>query len=252
MASDVVLAPVAVDGAAVSIRKFPHRSLPLGAFADGAVLELIRSVVDERCNIIVSGATSSGKTSLLAAMLSCTPPTERLLVIEDTCELPVDHRHTVRLEARPATLDGPVAIDLGHLVRTSLRLRPDRIVVGEVRGDEVLALVQAMNTGHDGSISTCHANGPSDAMLRLESLVLQAAPSWRITAVRHHLARSVDVVVHVERRPGESTRRVVAIAEVVAPRHDGRHADAPLSLRPLTNDTPGGLEVIGELTRGRQ
>jgi len=127
---------------------------------------LLGEIVDARCNVVVSGATSSGKTSLAAALLGTVAPSERLVVVEDTTELPLRHPHTVRLEARPATIDGPPAIDLAQLVRTALRLRPDRIVVGEVRGDEVLALVQAMNTGHDGSISTCHANGPLDALLR--------------------------------------------------------------------------------------
>ncbi len=241
------LAPIAVDGAALSIRRFRRDALPVGAFASGDVLELLGEIVDARCNVVVSGATSSGKTSLAAALLGTVAPSERLVVVEDTTELPLRHPHTVRLEARPATIDGPPAIDLAQLVRTALRLRPDRIVVGEVRGDEVLALVQAMNTGHDGSISTCHANGPLDALLRLESLVMQAAPTWPLAAIRHHLARSIDVVVHVDRRGVQ--RRVAAISEVARP---GSTDDAP-RLRALTAlDDADGCNVVEPLTRRRR
>jgi pilus assembly protein CpaF len=172
-------------------------------------------------------------------------------VVEDTSELPLRHPHAVRLEARPATIDGPGAVDLAQLVRTALRLRPDRIVVGEVRGDEVLALVQAMNTGHDGSISTCHANGPDDALLRLESLVLQAAPTWPLSAIRHQLARSIDVVVHVE-RCDDGSRRVAVIAETTAPGSaaDGFHAPATRAL--ATVDGAGHLVAIAALGRRRR
>ena len=241
------LAPIAVDGAALSIRRFRSDALPLDAFASGDVLELLGEIVDTRCNVVVSGATSSGKTSLVAALLGRIPPSERLVVVEDTTELPLRHPHTVRLEARPATIDGPAPIDLAQLVRTALRLRPDRIVVGEVRGDEVLALVQAMNTGHDGSISTCHANGPLDALLRLESLVMQAAPTWPLAAIRHHLARSIDVVVHVDRRGVH--RRVATISEVARP----TSTDDTPRLRALT--TPGDgdrCSVVEPLRRARR
>jgi pilus assembly protein CpaF len=244
------LPPIAVDGAALSIRRFRRDALPLDRFASGEVLALLREIIDTRCNVVVSGATSSGKTSLVAALLAAVPPSERLVVVEDTTELPLQHPHTVRLEARPATIDGPAPIDLAQLVRTALRLRPDRIVVGEVRGDEVLALVQAMNTGHDGSISTCHANGPLDALLRLESLVMQAAPSWPLAAIRHHLARSIDVVVHLDRRGVH--RRVAAISEVARP---GSTDDAPrlrtLALVDDADDTVAG-RIVEQLTRRRR
>jgi pilus assembly protein CpaF len=192
---------------------------------------------------VVSGATSTGKTSLVGALLGTLAPTERLVVVEDTTELPLRHGHVVRLEARPAAVDGPPAIGLAQLVRTALRLRPDRIVVGEVRGDEVLALVQAMNTGHDGSISTCHANGPLDALLRLESLVMQAAPTWPLAAIRHHLARSIDVIVHVDRRGRE--REVAAISELApVTAHDSGDR-----LRELASRDDG---AVGALTRRRR
>lgn len=241
-------APVAVDGAVLSIRRFRDEVIPLEAFAPSEVLTLLHEVIAGRCNVVVSGATSSGKTSLVAALVATLPPSERLVVVEDTTELPLHHDHTVRLEARPASVDGPAPIDLGQLVRTALRLRPDRIVVGEVRGDEVLALVQAMNTGHDGSLSTCHANSALDAMLRLESLVMQAAPTWPLAAIRHHLARSIDVVIHVERQG--THRRVAAVSEVAPPGSDGE----PPRLRAIADRlTPGSpTAVIARLTRRRR
>ena len=186
----------------------------------------------------------------VAALLGEISPSQRLVVVEDTSELPLRHPHAVRLEARPPTVDGPGAIDLAQLVRTALRLRPDRIVVGEVRGDEVLALVQAMNTGHDGSIATCHANGPTDALLRLESLVLQAAPTWPLAAIRHQLARSIDVVVHVERH-ADGRRRITEIAEVTPPSPTSETVRA--SLRTLAHLDPfGALVIVAAPTRARR
>lgn len=245
-----VLPPIAVDGPTLSIRRFRRTALPLSAFSDAAGCELLARLVAERCNIVVTGATSSGKTSLVAALLETVAANERLVVVEDTTELPITHPHIVRLEARPPTLDGPDAIDLAQLVRTALRLRPDRIVVGEVRGDEILALVQAMNTGHDGSVSTCHANGPLDALLRLESLVLQAAPTWPLAAIRHQLARSIDVIVHVVRR-ADGARRVDAISEIGVPMTAS--TDELPTLRSLAQlDADGALVVVAAPSRGRR
>jgi len=246
-----VLPPVAVDGPALSIRRFRQRILPLGSFTDevgvGLVLELLRS----RCNLVVAGATSSGKTSLVAALMSDIDPSQRLVIVEDTAELPVRHPHALRLEARPPTLDGPDPVDLAQLVRTALRLRPDRIVVGEARGDEVLALVQAMNTGHDGSISTCHANSPTDALLRLESLVLQAAPTWPLAAIRHQLARSIDVVIHLE-RAADGARVITELAEVTAPSPADDLPSTPTT-RPLAKrDVHGHLVAVAPLERRRR
>lgn len=240
-----VIAPVAVDGTALSVRRLHRRALALDAFCSPAVAAVVRELVHERCNLVVSGATSSGKTSLLATMLALLAPDERVLVLEDTTELAIpDEAHVVRLEARAANADGVRAVPLDELVRTALRLRPDRLVVGEVRGDEVLAMVQAMNTGHDGSWSTCHANSVSDALGRLETLVLQAAPSWPLAAVRAHLARSIDAVVHVARTNG-AARRVVAVGEVAPEIADGA---APPTVRPIV--TAG--RVVGDVRRGRR
>lgn len=245
-----VLPPVAVDGATLSIRRFRRQVLPLAAFTDDAGCRLLHELVERRCNMVVSGATSSGKTSLVAALLDSVDTSERILVVEDTAELPIHHPHVVRLEARPATADGPTAVDLAQLVRTALRLRPDRLVVGEARGDEVLALVQAMNTGHDGSLSTCHANSPHDALLRLESLVLAAAPTWPLDAIRHQLARSIDAIVQVERR-ADNTRQVVAISEV-APPDDSSHTGPPALRRLAHHDVQHGLIVDHSPTRTRR
>jgi pilus assembly protein CpaF len=245
-----VLPPVAVDGSTLSIRRFRRQVLPLDAFTNDAGRELLHELVDRRCNMVVSGATSSGKTSLVAALLDSIDPSERLLVVEDTAELPTHHPHVVRLEARPATVDGPAAVDLAQLVRTALRLRPDRLVVGEARGDEVLALVQAMNTGHDGSLSTCHANSPHDALLRLESLVLAAAPTWPLGAIRHQLARSIDTIVQVERL-ADNTRQVVAVSEVDPP-DDGSRAGPPALRQLAHHDTRHGLVIERSPTRRRR
>ncbi len=243
-----VVPPVAVGGPSLSIRRFADGVRALDDFTDGAGIHLLRSIVENRCNVIVSGATSSGKTSLLAAMLRLVDDSERLLVLEDTAELPCRAPHVVRLEARPASADGVVAVTLADLVRTALRLRPDRLVVGEVRSNECLALVQAMNTGHDGSFSTCHANGPLDALLRLESLVLQAAPQWPLPAVRHQLARSIDVIIHVGRRGGH--RRILDIGEVVPPAL-GDSLPAP-DVRRLAALEGDSLVVSGSLERSRR
>jgi pilus assembly protein CpaF len=199
-------------------------------------------VAAARCNVVVAGATSSGKTSLLAALVAGLPAAERVVVLEDTTELPVGRRHAVRLEARPSTVEGLAAVDLGQLVRTAMRLRPDRVVVGEIRGAEVLALVQALNTGHDGSLSTCHANGALDALHRLESLVIQAAPAWPLEAVRDHLVRAIDVVVMVAR--GDAGRRqVVEVVEVVA--------DRPIGASPAVRRLASATRVEAALHRRR-
>jgi len=246
-----VLPPIAVDGPMLSIRRFRRLILALQDFTETAGCELLEQVLRARSNLVVSGATSSGKTSLVAALLGTIEPSHRLIVVEDTAELPLRHPHAVRLEARPPSLDGPAAVDLAQLVRTALRLRPDRIVVGEVRGDEVLALVHAMNTGHDGSIATCHANGPADALLRLESLVLQAAPSWPLTAIRHQLARSIDVVVHVE-RCADGRRRIAEISEVAQPSAAAATPSAT-AMRPLARlDPHGELATLATLSRHRR
>jgi pilus assembly protein CpaF len=208
-----VVDPVAVDGTVVAIRRHRLVSVGLASFTTPPVGELVIELVRRRANVLITGATSTGKTTFLSVLLRECPASERCVVIEDTAELDVPDRHVVRLESRRATLDGVRAIDADELVRAALRLRPDRLVVGEFRGNEALAVVQALNTGHDGSFATCHANSAVDGLRRLEGLVLQAAPSWPMAAIRRQVTRSVDAVIHLERVGAQ--RRIVEIIEPV-------------------------------------
>lgn len=235
-----VVAPVAVDGTTVSIRRHRPRRFTVQQFSSSPVASLLGELVAARANVLVTGATSTGKTSLLGALLALTPPGERLLLIEDTAEITVAGSHCVRLEARRASNEGIGEIDLTLLVRTALRLRPDRLVIGEFRGDEVVAVVQALNTGHDGSLSTCHANSAIDGLRRVETLVMQAAPAWPLAAIRRQVSRSIDVVVHVGRDAG-GRRSVTEIVEVV-------ESDLEPSGR-LLADRDG---VVGLFRRGRR
>ncbi|MEN9646669.1 MAG: hypothetical protein RL238_3338 [Actinomycetota bacterium] len=206
--------PVAVDGPCLTIRRFPPRRLGLDAFAGPAVAALLHELVMRRCNVVVSGATSSGKTTLLDALAHCVPHHERLVTLEDVAELRLVHPHVVRLETREATPDGVGEVTLAHLLRAALRMRPDRLLVGEVRGAEAMQLLQALNTGHDGSLCTVHANSAVDALDRLAALVLQAGEGWPLAAVHRLVVRAVDVVVHVERQ-SEGRRAVAEVVEVL-------------------------------------
>ncbi len=209
----VVVRPLAVDGACLTIRRFGVRSVALDEVCSPEVAELLAWAVTARLNVVVSGGAGAGKTTLLNTLAGRLPPGERVVTVEDTAELSIEHPHVVRLEARPPNAEGVGAIGVRELVRTALRMRPDRIVVGEVRGPEALDMLQAMNTGHAGSLSTCHANGPDDALRRIETLALMGAVSLPLAAVREQITSAVDLVVHVARGP-DGTRRVVAVHEV--------------------------------------
>jgi pilus assembly protein CpaF len=209
-----VVPPLAVDGPCLTIRRFGARVLPLTAFCPRVVADLLVAAVGARLNIVVSGGTGAGKTTLLNALASAIPPDERIVTVEDAAELRLPGAHVVRLEARPANAEGVGEVRIRELVRNALRMRPDRIVVGEVRGPEALDMLQAMNTGHEGSLSTCHANGPDDALRRLETMVLMGDVALPLAAVREQVVSSLDLVVQVARRPGGG-RAVVAVAEVV-------------------------------------
>ena len=211
---NVVVPPLAVDGPCITIRRFGARAVPLPDLCPPGVAELLGWAVRGRCNVLVSGGTGAGKTTLLNALGGLLPGDERLVTVEDTAELRLPGPHVVRLEARPATADGVGAFGLRDLVRNALRMRPDRIVVGEVRGPEALDMLWAMNTGHEGSLSTCHANSPADALRRLELMVLGAGLDLPLPAVRDQLAAALDLVVHVARLD-DGRRGVVAVAEVV-------------------------------------
>ena len=209
---NAVVPPLAVDGPCLTIRRFVATELALRDLGPSGVAELLAWAVQARLNIIVSGGTGAGKTTLLGALAAVIGDHERIVTIEDAAELRLRTPHVVRLEARPANADGLGAISQRQLVRNALRMRPDRIIVGEVRGPEALDMLQAMNTGHEGSLSTCHANSPADALRRLETMVLlgEVLP---LDAVRDQLRAALDIVVHIG-RGADGERRIASVAEV--------------------------------------
>ncbi|MFP5321457.1 MAG: CpaF family protein [Acidimicrobiia bacterium] len=222
----VAMPPLAVDGPYLTIRRFAARTLPVGDFADDDVAALLVDAVRRRRNVVVVGGTGAGKTTLLNALCQHLDPGERVVTVEDAAELRLPGDHVVRLEARTASPDGVDAVTIRDLVRNALRMRPDRIVVGEVRGGEALDMLQAMNTGHDGSLSTCHANGPAQALRRLETMALTAGVDLPLRAVRDQLCSAVDLLVQVTRRP-DGARRIVAVDRVVDD-PDARQRTVPL------------------------
>jgi pilus assembly protein CpaF len=217
---NIVVPPLAIDGPCITIRRFGARAIPLRALCPPGVEELLTWAVRARANVVVSGGTGAGKTTVLNALGGVLSGDERLVTVEDTAELRLPGRHVVRLEARPATADGLGAVDIRSLVRNALRMRPDRIIVGEVRGGEAVDMLWAMNTGHEGSLSTCHANSTTDALRRLEVMVLTAGLELPLSAVRDQLSAALDLVVHVARLPGGG-RGIVAVGEIVDPPTDG-------------------------------
>jgi pilus assembly protein CpaF len=234
---NVVIPPLALSGPCLTIRRFRREGFSLedlvrAGTVDADWVELLARLVRERASILVCGGAGSGKTTTLNALSGLIPDGERIVTIEDAAELRLRQGHVVRLESRPPNLEGRGEVTIRMLVRNALRMRPDRIVVGEVRGGEALDLLQALSTGHDGSLSTIHANSPEDALRRLETLALMAGAGLPHAAIREQVASAVDVVVHQARRPG-GDRVVEAIAEVVggadgvAVRHLVRRAERP-------------------------
>jgi pilus assembly protein CpaF len=211
-----VVPPLAVDGPCLAIRRFSAATVELASFASTPVVDLLRRAVRAGCNVVVAGGTGAGKTTLLNALAAEIPPGHRIITVEDAAELRLPQVHVVRLESRPPNAEGAGSVSVRELVRNALRMRPDRLVVGECRGAEALDMLQAMNTGHDGSMTTCHANGCEDALRRLETMVLLADVGLPLAAVREQLASAVDLVVHLSRGPS-GERRVVDVAEVVPP-----------------------------------
>ncbi|MGD9696828.1 MAG: CpaF family protein [Thermoleophilia bacterium] len=222
---NAVIPPLALDGPALTIRRFAGRALTgddlvgLGTI-DERLLDLLRCAVRARRNLLVTGGTGSGKTTTLAALAAFVPPHERLVTIEDAAELRIPLPHVVRLESRPPSIEGAGAVPIRALVRNALRMRPDRIVVGEVRGGEALDMLTAMSTGHEGSLSTLHASSPADAIRRVQILALMGDLDLPYAAVGEQVASALDLVVHQARRT-DGARRVVEVAAVAPGTGDG-------------------------------
>jgi len=215
---NAVIPPLSLSGPIVTIRKFSKKRLTmddmikLGTLSTETV-EFLQRCIQAELNILISGGTGSGKTTLLNALSTAIPETDRIVTIEDAAELRLNQRHVLRLEARPKNIEGEGEIPIRTLVRNSLRMRPDRIIVGEVRGAEALDMLQAMNTGHDGSLSTIHANAPRDALARIETMVLMTGYDLPVRAIRSQVASALDMIVHLERLE-DGSRRVTAVTEV--------------------------------------
>jgi pilus assembly protein CpaF len=216
---NAIIEPLAIDGATLTIRRFGTKRLSMDDLVRfGSIIPeasgLLKAMVEARLNIVVSGGTGSGKTTFLNILSNFIPNGERIVTIEDAAELMLNQEHIVRLESRPANIEGRGAVTIRDLVKNSLRMRPDRIVIGECRSGEALDMLQAMNTGHDGSLTTLHANTPRDALARLETLVLMAGFDLPVRAIREQVASAVDAIVQIERLR-DGSRKVTSITEVV-------------------------------------
>jgi pilus assembly protein CpaF len=216
---NVVIPPLALDGPCLTVRRFRHEGYSLRELVElgtlpGEVAELLALCVAARAAVLVSGGTGSGKTTTLGALSGAIPGEDRIVTIEDAAELRLRQRHVVRLESRPANVEGRGEVTIRQLVVNALRMRPDRIVVGEVRGPEALDMLQALNTGHDGSLTTVHANSPADALRRIETLALMAGVGLPHAAIRDQVASALDLVVHQARLPNGS-RVVDSVSEVL-------------------------------------
>ncbi len=216
---NAIIPPLALDGAALSIRRFGNDPLKaqdlvnFGALTQD-MMNYLKAAVRSKCNILISGGTGAGKTTLLNALSNYIPPSERIITLEDSAELKLQQPHCVRLESRPPNIEGKGAITIGDLMKNALRMRPDRIVVGEVRGGEALDMLQAMNTGHEGSMGTLHANSPDDALQRLMTMITMAGVKLGPEALTQIIARSLHVIVQASRL-ADGQRKIVSITEVL-------------------------------------
>lgn len=242
---NAIIPPLALDGASMTIRKFAERKLTtddLIAFGSMTpeMAKFLEAAVKARQSILVSGGTGSGKTTLLNILSQFIPGGERLVTVEDSAELKLSHRNIVRLEARPANVEGKGRIAIRDLVVNCLRMRPDRIIVGECRGAEALDMLQAMNTGHDGSLTTCHANSPRDALSRLENMVMMAGYELPSSAIREQVASAIDIIVQ-QSRLSDGSRKIVKIVEVT-----GREADV-IQLQDIFEFKQTGFDKTGKV-----
>jgi pilus assembly protein CpaF len=243
---NAVIPPIAIRGASMTIRKFTKKGMELDDLVSHGTLcvelaQFLKLCVIQRQNILVSGGTGSGKTTLLNVLANCVPPDQRIVTIEDSAELQIHHPHVMSLEARPENAEGRGAVSLRGLVRNALRMRPDRIIVGEVRGPEALDMLTAMNTGHEGSLTTLHANTPRDALSRLETMILSANAGLPLHAIREQISSAINLIVQQARLP--DGRRVVAdVAEIV-----GMESGC-IQMQTLARfDRPSGSTISGAL-----
>jgi pilus assembly protein CpaF len=216
---NAIIPPLALDGPSLSIRKFSKDPLQLHHLMDKRSLtpeigELLKAIVKARLNILISGGTGTGKTTMLNILSGFIPDDERIVTIEDAAELQLRQEHVVRLETRPANIEGKGEIAQRELVKNALRMRPDRIILGEVRGAESLDMLQAMNTGHDGSLTTVHANSCRDALTRIETLVSMAGLNLATKAMRHYVSSALDVIIQIARM-SDGSRKLISLQEVV-------------------------------------
>jgi pilus assembly protein CpaF len=245
---NVVTHPLVLDGTTISIRKFMRRDLSLESLAERGAMsvemaQLLRRAMEARLNVIVSGGTGAGKTTLLNALSQKISSVERIVTIEDAAELQLQQIHVVRLEARPESAEGTGRVTQRELLRNALRMRPDRIILGEVRGGECFDMLQAMNTGHDGSLCTVHANTPRDALMRLENMVLMANMQLPLAAIRRQIAGAVDIIVQIERMR-DGARRLVSIIEICGMEEEVIQTQELFAFR--TRGTDGAGNIVGE------
>jgi pilus assembly protein CpaF len=252
---NIVLPPLVLNGGTISIRKFPKQSLTLDAMVrqqnlSGGIARVLQIAARCRINILISGGTGSGKTTLLNAVSHYIDRDERIITVEDAVELRLQQPHVIQMETRPPNIEGVGQIAQRELVRNALRMRPDRIIVGEVRGSEAFDMLQAMNTGHDGSMSTVHANSPRDALFRIENMVMMANLNLPLKVIRTQIASAVHLVVHVERMR-DGVRRVQSIIEIAGMESEIITARELFTFRYLGERPDGGIEGAFESSRMR-
>ncbi|MDD8042445.1 MAG: CpaF family protein [Verrucomicrobiota bacterium] len=249
---NAVIPPLAIDGSVLTIRKFSKKSLSVRDLVGFNSLSrdmatFLAACVRAKANIMVSGGTGSGKTTLLGALSSFIPSNERILTIEDAAELRLQQDHIVRLESRPPNIEGQGQVSIRDLVKNALRMRPDRIIVGEVRGGETLDMLQAMNTGHEGSLSTLHANTPRDCLSRMETMTMMAGMDIPQRAIREQIASAIDIIVQIARL-ADGSRRIISIAEVIGMEEGVITLQEIFRMRPLALEKDLGNESPHEAT----
>ncbi|MBC7474997.1 MAG: CpaF family protein, partial [Candidatus Sericytochromatia bacterium] len=242
---NIIIPPLAIDGASITIRRFPSKRLVMDNFVSYGTLtqdmaDFLASCVEAKLNIFISGGTGSGKTTLLNILSSHIPNDERIVTIEDAAELSLIQDHIVRLESRPQNIEGKGAVTIRDLVKNSLRMRPDRIVIGEIRGGEALDMLQAMNTGHDGSLATGHANTPRDAIARIETMVLMAGMDLPIRAIREQISSAINIIVQ-QSRMRDGSRKITKIVEITGMEGDIISTQDIFSYESRGNDEHGKM-----------